>query len=84
MAPIKEAIITGSSMVPTTISPPMVLATPVLIIAPRKFNTAAIIIALLGDMALVDTEVAIALAVSWKPLIKSNIKASNTTIIIKG
>ena len=50
-------------------SPPMVFATPVLIIAPKKLSVAAIITAVLGAMALVDTEVAIALAVSWKPLI---------------
>ena len=50
-------------------SPPMVFATPVLIIAPKKLSVAAIITAVLGAMALVDTEVAIALAVSWNPLI---------------
>ena len=45
-------------------SPPIVLATPVLYIAPKKFKKAAIMIAVLGFKALVDTDVAIALAVS--------------------
>ena len=52
-----------------TKSPPIVLATPVLTIAPAKFSTAAIIIAWRGVMARVDTLVAMALAVSWNPLI---------------
>jgi hypothetical protein len=33
-----------------------------------------------GDSARVDTDVAIALAVSWKPLVKSNAIAVPTTI----
>ena len=40
-----------------TISPPMVLATPVLIIAPAKFKTADMI-ATAGGTARVDTHVA--------------------------
>ena len=52
-----------------TRSPPMVLATPVLIMAPAKLRHAAIMMAWRGVMARVDTLVAMALAVSWKPLI---------------
>ena len=37
--------------------------------APTKFMTAAIISAIRGVSARVDTEVAIALAASWKPLV---------------
>ncbi|MMZ63153.1 hypothetical protein D1872_253910 [compost metagenome] len=44
--------------------PPIVLATPVNVRAPKKFITAASIIAVRGFNALVDTEVAIAFAVS--------------------
>ena len=62
---ISPLIISGA----VTISPPMVFATPVLIIAPKKFNVAAIIMAVFGAMALVDTDVAMAFAVSWNPLI---------------
>ncbi|MNN58690.1 hypothetical protein D3C81_1737520 [compost metagenome] len=53
-----------SSEAGSAILPPIVFATPVNIIAPKKFITAAIIIAVRGFNALVDTEVAIALAVS--------------------
>lgn len=55
----------------------MVPATPVNVKAPIKFITAAIKIAVLGVNALVDTAVATALAVSWNPLIKSNISEKN-------
>lgn len=48
---------------------PMVAATFVEIMAPTKFNTAAMIMALFIDRALVETQVAIAFAVSLKPLI---------------
>lgn len=45
-------------------SPPMVLATPVEIIAPMKFRMAVPMMAMPGRMARVETQVAIALAVS--------------------
>ncbi len=48
---------------------PIVAATAVPLSAPKKFRVAAIMMALRGDKALVETEVAIALAVSWNPLI---------------
>lgn len=40
-------------------------------------------IATAGDTARVDTQVAIALAVSWKPFTKSKIRAKAITIKIK-
>ncbi|MNN72207.1 hypothetical protein D3C81_1882210 [compost metagenome] len=69
-----------SSKVGSVILPPIFLATPVNIKAPTKFISAAIIIAVRGFKARVETEVAIALAVSWNPLIKSNASARNITI----
>ena len=48
----------------------------------RNTMEAAIKIAVRGFNARVDTEVAIALAVSWKPLIKSNTNAKTTTNIV--
>ena len=71
IAPKRAALITSALIksADNTKSPPIVLATPVLTIAPKKFNTAVIITAFLGSIALVDTDVAIALAVSWNPLI---------------
>ncbi|MPM45143.1 hypothetical protein SDC9_91829 [bioreactor metagenome] len=70
IAPIMAAIIIYSFTIwaDLTKSPPMVLATPVLYIAPKKLSPAAIQIAVLGVKALVDTEVAMAFAVSWNPL----------------
>lgn len=61
-----------------TISPPIVFATPVDTIAPTKFKNADMIIAMRGLKERVAIQVAIAFAVSWKPLIKS--KASARTI----
>ena len=52
---------------PSTIPLVMVLATPVKRRAPQKLQQAAIKTAVLGDKALVETTVAIALAASWKP-----------------
>ena len=70
MAPIRAAemmplLISDGDI---TISPPIVFATPVLTIAPKKLSAAVIMIAFLGSIARVETDVAIALAVSWKPL----------------
>ncbi len=48
--------------------------------APTKFRVAAMITARRGDIARVDTEVAIEFAVSWKPLVKSKASAVPTTI----
>lgn len=61
----------------------IVLATPVNVSAPIKFMIAAMKTAVLGFNARVDTDVAIAFAVSWNPLIKSKASANTTTIIVR-
>ena len=48
--------------------------------APTKLSPEAMTTATRGDSARVDTEVAMAFAVSWKPLVKSNAIAVATTI----
>ncbi len=50
---------------------PMVVATAVVTNAPARFAIEAIRTASRGDNARVETEVATAFAVSWKPLVKS-------------
>jgi hypothetical protein len=57
----------------------MVLATSTDRNAPTRFNAPATRTATLGRSAPVATEVAIALAVSWNPLVKSNASAVTTT-----
>jgi len=47
--------------------------------APTKLRIEAINTAVRGDIARVDTLVAIALAVSWKPFVKSKKSATATT-----
>lgn len=82
MAPIIAATITrGTTSREDTILFPIVAATAVPLNAPKKLKVEAMPIAARGETALVETEVAIALAVSLKPLIKSNIRAKNTMII---
>jgi hypothetical protein len=49
--------------------------------APRRFNTPASSTATRGRRAPVAIDVAIALAVSWKPLVKSNTRAVRMTAI---
>ena len=61
----------------STISLAIAFATPTNVIAPKKFIIAAISTATRGGRARVETDVAIAFAVSWKPLIKSNAKCKN-------
>ena len=61
-----------------TIPLPTVFATAVVTKAPAMLATDAIRTARRGDMARVDTDVATAFAVSWKPFVKS--KPSATTI----
>ena len=58
---------------------PTVLATAVPVNAPTMFKTAAMDTATFGDKTLVDTDVAIAFAVSWKPFMKSKITARTIT-----
>ena len=48
--------------------------------APTKFRIAASATAARGDIARVEIDVATALAVSWKPLVKSNASAVTTTM----
>ena len=48
--------------------------------APTRFRTAEIATAVKGFKAPVAMDVAIALAVSWKPLVKSKASAVSTTM----
>ena len=69
MAPTSAAAITDCDSTFVSMSPvPMVPATAVPVSAPKKFATALIAMAQLGFSARVLTLVAMALAVSWKPL----------------
>src|SRR5437763_8432739 len=61
-----------------TIPLPTVEATAVPVRAPTTFRTPAISTAMPGDSTRVATEVAMALAVSWKPLMKSKTRAIAT------
>ena len=62
-------------------SPPlMVFATAVPTSAPIRFQNAAHMTAARGLRTLVETTVAIALAVSWKPLMYSNVRAASRTM----
>jgi len=80
IAAISAEIIVTCVILEVSTSPiPTVLATAVPDNAPTKFNIVAIATAALGVKALVDTEVAIAVAVSWKPFIKSNTSARTIT-----
>src|SRR5919197_3691829 len=58
---------------------PIVCAPAVVLNAPRKFSPAAIKIACHGCSTRVAITVAIAFAVSWKPLMKSKVTAKSTT-----
>src|SRR5438552_9130186 len=58
---------------------PIVFATAVPESAPAKFSTAAIRIACHGASTRVAMTVAIAFAVSWKPLMKSKMTAARST-----
>ena len=62
------------------IPPEMVLATSTDRNAPTRLSTADMATAVLGLSAPVEMVVAIALAVSWKPFVKSNTKAVTITI----
>src|SRR3954447_12959047 len=81
IAPTRPANTTGVVIAPaSTIPEPTVAATFNEMKAPAKFSTADSATAKRGDMARVETEVAIAFAVSWKPFVKSNASAVTTTI----
>src|SRR3954471_13365186 len=80
MAPTSPAKITTGVMSFSSTSPPeMVLATWTDRKAPTRFRHAAIATAVLGRNAPVAIDVAMALAVSWKPFVKSKVNAVNTT-----
>ncbi len=69
IAPRSDAATTACVVVASSTRPaPIVLATAVPANAPMKLNEAAIRIACDGRRARVATEVAMAFAVSWKPL----------------
>jgi hypothetical protein len=58
----------------------IVAATSIEMNAPRKFRIDAETTAARGESALVETLVAIELAVSWKPFVKSKKSATATTV----
>ena len=81
IAPIRPAKTIGAvTSWSLTMPPEIVLATSVDRQAPMTLRTAAMMTATLGLSAPVATDVAIALAESWKPLVKSNASAVTTTI----
>src|SRR4051812_45969033 len=70
IAPISAAATTVVVDVASLTRPdPIVLATAVPANAPMKLNAVAMMMALRGESARVATDVAIALAVSWKPFV---------------
>ena len=80
MAPTSPAKITTGLMSVSSTSPPeIVFATWTDRKAPARFRQAAIATAILGRNAPVAIDVAMALAVSWKPFVKSKTNAVNTT-----
>src|SRR5437764_742897 len=84
MAPTSAAEMAISGTAWPTMPLPTVFATSVPAIAPAKFSTAAITIATVGGSTRVEITVATALAVSWKPLMKSKMTASEMSTIRRG
>ena len=81
IAPIRPAkTIVGVITSALTTSLATVAATEIEMKAPTKLSSAAIPIATCGRAAPVEIEVATTLAVSWKPLVKSNASAVPTTM----
>src|SRR3954466_2151927 len=81
IAPTSPANTTVVVTAPASTMPePTVAATFSEMNAPAKFRIADRATAKRGDIARVDTEVAIAFAVSWKPFVKSKASAVTTTI----
>ena len=81
IAPISAASTVFSFARPVSMIPlPTVFATAVVTNAPARFATAAMSTARRGESARVETEVATAFAVSWKPFVKSKPSATITTI----
>src|ERR687887_2907280 len=80
IAPITAASTVCSVASPVSMIPlPTVFATAVVTKAPARFATAATATAARGESARVETEVATAFAVSWKPFVKSKPSATATT-----
>src|SRR4029079_3546215 len=80
IAPSSAArIVFGVARFASMIPLPTVVATAVVTNAPARFASDAIATALRGESAFVETEVATALAVSWKPFVKSKPRATTTT-----
>ncbi len=80
IAPTSPARTISSVMTPwSTMSFAIVAATSNDTNAPRKFRIAALMTAGRGESARVETDVAMALAVSWKPFVKSKNNATATT-----
>lgn len=81
MAPTSAAKMTSVLRPSSLMMPPeIVLATSTERKAPTRFSTADMATAVLGLRAPVEMVVAIALAVSWKPFVKSNTRAVTITI----
>jgi hypothetical protein len=78
MSPAKMTVVSmrWASTMPLAI----VAATWIEMNAPTKFRIAASVTAVRGASARVEIEVATALAVSWKPFVKSNASAVTTTM----
>src|SRR3954453_9195273 len=80
IAPTSPAKMTTGLMSVSSTSPPeIVFATSTDRKAPTRFRQPATVTATFGRSAPVAIEVAIALAVSWKPLVKSKTSAVSTT-----
>ena len=76
-------IIVGVTKASLTMPPEMVFATSVDRKAPATFRIAAISTAVRGRSAPVATDVAIAFALSWKPLVKSKNNAVRMTTVTR-
>ena len=74
-----EMTVTWVIDVASTSPDPTIFATAVPANAPAIFRTAAMATATLGERTRVDTDVAMAFAVSWKPLMKSKTRARTIT-----
>src|ERR687886_659647 len=80
IAPSSAASTVFSVASPVSMIPfPTVFATAVVTNAPARFATAATSTAMRGESARVDTDVATAFAVSWKPFVKSKPSEAATT-----
>ena len=80
IAPMSAARIVSCVASPVSMIPwPTVFATAVVTNAPARFASAATVTACRGVSARVETEVATAFAVSWKPFVKSKASAVRMT-----